>query len=95
MFVFGVGILVKGSLVNPFFTVNIGSLSRWGVCALFDVIWRIKIPKKVRFFIWQVLLGCVNTFDRLVRRRTSLMGFLCCILCRKAEEDLDHLFWGC
>ena len=55
------------------------------------MIWRIKIPKKVRFFIWQVLLGRVNTLDRLVRGRTSFVGLFCCILCRKAEEDLDHL----
>lgn len=32
--------------------------------------------------------------DRLVRRRTLLAGVFCCMLCRKAKEDLDHLFWN-
>ena len=62
---------------------------------VFDIVWRIKIPMKVRFFIWQVLLGRVSTGDRLVRRRTTLVEPLCCILCRKAEEDMNHLFWDC
>ena len=43
--------------------------------SVFDVIWRTKVPKKVRFFIWQVLLGRVNTIDGLVRRRSLLVGF--------------------
>ena len=60
--------------------------------SFFDVVWRTKVPKKVRFFIWQVLLGLVITVDRLVRR-TLLVGPFCCILCPKVEEDLYHHFW--
>lgn len=30
--------------------------------------------------------------DRLVRRRTLIVVPFCCILCHKAEEDLDHYF---
>ena len=41
------------------------------------------------------MLGWVNPVDRLVRRRTSLVRPFCSMLCRKAEEDLDHLFWEC
>ncbi|KAA0037079.1 suppressor of mec-8 and unc-52 protein-like protein 1 [Cucumis melo var. makuwa] len=52
--------------------------------------YRIKALKKVRFFIWQVLLGQVNTVDRLVRR-TPLVGPFYCMLCRKVEEDLDNI----
>ena len=48
--------------------------------SVFYVVWRIKVPKKVRFFIWQVLLGRVNTINKLVRRRTSLLGPFCCML---------------
>ncbi|TYK04295.1 serine/threonine-protein phosphatase 4 regulatory subunit 3-like isoform X2 [Cucumis melo var. makuwa] len=51
--------------------------------------------QEVRFFIWQVLLGRVNTVDRLVRKRTLFVGPFCCMLCQKAEEDLDHLFCDC
>ena len=63
--------------------------------SIFDVVWRTKVPKKVRFFIWQVLLDWINIVDRLVRRRTSLVGPFCCMLCWMAEEDLDHLIWDC
>ena len=55
--------------------------------------WSGGLRFQVRFFIWQVLLGWVNTVDRLVRRRTSLVGPFCCLLCWKEEEDLDNLFW--
>ena len=55
-------------------------------------VWRIKVPKKVRFFIWQKsLLDRVNIIDRLLKR-TLLVGSFCCLLRRKAEEDLDNLF---
>ena len=64
---------------------------KWSV---FDVVCRIKALKKVRFFIWQVLLGQVNTVDRLVRR-TPLVGPFYCMLCRKVEEDLDNVCWDC
>ncbi|TYK14180.1 uncharacterized protein E5676_scaffold8046G00040 [Cucumis melo var. makuwa] len=50
-----------------------------------------KVPKKVNFFIWQVLLGRVNV-DRLVRKRILLDEPFCCMLCRKVEENLDQLF---
>ena len=56
------------------------------------MVWRATVPKKVRFFIWQVLLGRVNTVDRLVRKRTLLVSPFCCILCWKVEEDLDYFF---
>lgn len=47
----------------------------------------------MRFFIWQVLLGQVNNVDGLVRK-TSLVGSFCCLLCQKAEQNLDHLLLG-
>ncbi|KAA0040209.1 ty3-gypsy retrotransposon protein [Cucumis melo var. makuwa] len=53
------------------------------------------VPKKARFFIWKVILDRVNTVDRLVRRRTSLITPFCCMLCQNVEEDLDHLSWEC
>ena len=33
---------------------------------VFCEVWRIKIAKKIKFFIWQVLLGHMNTLDRLI-----------------------------
>lgn len=62
---------------------------------VFDVVCRIKVPKKARFFIRQVLLGWINTIDRLVKSMTLLVGPFSCFLCQKAKEDLDNLFWDC
>ena len=57
------------------------------------MVWRTNVPKKVKFLIWLVFLGRVNTVDRLARR-TSFVGAFCCMLCQKAEENLNHLFLG-
>lgn len=73
----------------------------WKVLWIADTLWRInskerriKVPKKAKFFSWQVLLGRVNLLDRLLRKYL-LVGPFCCIHCRKVEEDLDYLLWGC
>lgn len=58
-------------------------------------VWRVKIPKKIEFFIWQVLLGRMNTLGRLAKKMPSLMGPSCRILCQKAGKHLDHLLWDC
>lgn len=63
--------------------------------SVFLVLWRIKVPRKIRFFSWQVLHGCANTLDRLIRKLSLLVGPFGCILYRKAEEDLDHILWYC
>ncbi|TYK15328.1 endoplasmic reticulum-Golgi intermediate compartment protein 3-like [Cucumis melo var. makuwa] len=34
--------------------------------SVFDVVRRNKVPKKVKFFVWQVLLGRGNTINRLI-----------------------------
>lgn len=66
----------------------------WKVLWIADTLWRIKVPKKAKFFSWQVLLGRVNLLDWLLRKYL-LVGPFCCIHCRKVEEDLDYLLWGC
>ena len=92
MFTVGVRILVKGFSCKSFFRLLLYR-SPIGE-SVFDVIWRFNILNKIRFSIWP-LLGCVNTLDRLVRRRTLHVRPFFCILSRKGEENLNHLFWGC
>lgn len=53
---------------------------------------RIKIPRKVKCFTWQVLHGHTN--DGLACDEVAL-GPFCCILCWKVKEDFDHIFWLC
>lgn len=35
---------------------------------VFDILWRIKVPKKVKFFTWKVLLGHMTTLDWLFKK---------------------------
>lgn len=45
-------------------------------------------------FSFQVLQGCANTMDWLVKN-LPLLGLFCGILCWKVKEDLDHILWRC
>lgn len=44
--------------------------------SIFMVLWRIKNPRNVRFFTWQVLHNPANTLDQLVRTMPSLVFLL-------------------
>ena len=90
MFAFVLLILLRVFLYIFFSVVVDPSPSRESV---FHELWRIKIPKKAKFFTWQVLLGHVNIIDRLLRNKFLLMGPSCCILYQKVKEDLDHILW--
>ena len=59
--------------------------------SVFSLVWRIKVLRKLCFFTWQVLHGRISMKDRLLRKMPLLVGHFCCILCWKAEEDLDHI----
>lgn len=71
--------LEEGEVMSDF-----GFLILWKGCRsnLFNF-WSIKIPKKVRFVTWQVLLGLLGhtyMMDRLVRKMSLLVEPFCCIV---------------
>ncbi len=59
----------------------------------FDQLWKLKIPLKVKIFVWLVLRRRVLTVDLLLKRGWS--GVDHCVMCRGAPESVDHLFLGC
>lgn len=63
--------------------------------SIFLAVWRIKIPRKLRFYTWLVLHGQPNPLDKLHRKVLILFGSSCCILYWKAEEDIGHILWSC
>ena len=69
--------------------------SSFVVDSVINVLWRTKIPDKVEFSFWQVLLGRVSKLDKLMRKMPSLMDPFCFIHCLKVEKNLDHLLWEC
>ncbi|XP_015969969.1 uncharacterized protein LOC107493386 [Arachis duranensis] len=58
-------------------------------------IWRGLVPPRIELFTWFVLVGRVNTKERL--RRLGVIDQLdsICVLCKKDVEDLHHLFLRC
>ena len=59
-------------------------------------IWKNKIPKKVKFFLWSLAYRSLNTHEKLQRKiQNTLISPSMCCLCAKDEETLDHLFLHC
>ena len=56
-------------------------------------IWKVKVPKRVIFFLWTAIHGRIFTFDNLMLRGLSLV-YRCCTCCCN-EESVDHLFLQC
>jgi ribonuclease HI len=56
-------------------------------------LWKLKVPNKVKIFLWRVLRGCLP-----VRARLSSKGVQCdtkCPCCGEYEENEWHCFVGC
>jgi zinc-binding in reverse transcriptase len=53
-------------------------------------VWKLKIPLKIKLFIWLALQGKILTKDVLLRRGWS--GFTYCVFCT-ILESFDHIFF--
>ena len=63
---------------------------------IFSQLWKTKIPKKCRFFIWSLLHCCINTADILQRKVSTLnLSSNWCSLCKRHSEEIDHIFIDC
>ncbi|QHN94447.1 uncharacterized protein DS421_17g601310 [Arachis hypogaea] len=58
-------------------------------------IWKDLVPPQVEFFSWFVLVGRVNTKDRLNRLGILQQNDTMCMLCKKDTENIQHLFITC
>jgi hypothetical protein len=56
------------------------------------IIWKLKMPLKIKIFMWYFLKGVVLTKDNLARRNWN--GSLRCCFCMK-NETIQHLFLDC
>ncbi len=59
----------------------------------FVQLWKLKVPLKVKIFVWLVLRRRVLTVDNLLKR--GWYGDTTCVLCSRQTETGDHLFAGC
>lgn len=62
--------------------------------SVFAMVWRIKIPRKVRFFTWQVLHNQANILDKLGWKLPTLFGPFVVFFVER-QGDLDHILWSC
>ena len=53
------------------------------------IIWFVKAPRRVSFFVWTATWGRILTHDNLIKRGFSLVGWCC--MCRRSGETVDHL----
>lgn len=66
------------------------------VAAACKRIWKNDAPSKVLIFTWRVLLERVATRDALSRRGIlHSQNDLCCVLCFRENESVEHLFLAC
>ncbi|GKV39420.1 hypothetical protein SLEP1_g47185 [Rubroshorea leprosula] len=56
-------------------------------------LWRLKIPPKVRVFLWRAILNSLPSLDNLVKR--GVLQEMNCPNCQGADETLMHLLFFC
>ena len=59
-------------------------------------IWKTSVPAKVKVFIWLLVLGKVNVHTTMQKRRPyHYLSPGWCVLCKKENKSIDHLFLHC
>lgn len=56
------------------------------------VAWKLKLPLKIKIFLWYLKKGVILTKDNLAKRRWQ--GSTKCCFCR-SKETVQHLFFDC
>ena len=58
-------------------------------------VWRGPAPSKAELLVWFLILGRLNTRDRLRRLNVLRINDLSCPLCNSKVESTSHLFFSC
>jgi hypothetical protein len=58
----------------------------------FKRIWKTKVPKKIKVFMWLVEQNAILTKDNLIGKKW--LGSPSCYMCGE-HESIDHLFFSC
>jgi hypothetical protein len=65
-------------------------LIRETVLNIHRVVWKLKLPSKIKVFLWYVRRGVILTKDNLVKRNWK--GCTRCCFC-SSEESIQRLFF--
>jgi ribonuclease HI len=60
---------------------------------VWKIIWKLKVPAKVKIFIWRSLHGIIPVKCVLVNRHIGTSGE--CPICHQGAEDIRHLLFTC
>lgn len=63
------------------------------ICWLWCHLWKLKVPNKMRLFMWCILSNKVPIELNLMKQ--DFQGPSRCCLCLSNLEDIDHLFLHC
>ena len=66
---------------------------RPGVVFPWKMIWKVKAPPRVAFFIWFAAWGKILTCENLRLRGYTMVGWCC--MCKRDGEMVDHLLIHC
>jgi hypothetical protein len=56
------------------------------------MLWKAKLPLKIKIFMWLIKQGAILTKDNLTRR--NWQGDKTCSFCC-GDENIEHLFFSC
>jgi hypothetical protein len=57
------------------------------------IIWGVKTPRRISFFLWTTARDKILTCDNLIKRGHVLVAWCC--MCKKGWETVDHLLIHC
>jgi len=72
---------------------EISNNSHMHVHGRWNLIWKLKMPPKIKNFLWRVCCGCFLTRDHLSSRGVSCP--LDCVQCSNIYEDSIHILIEC
>lgn len=58
-----------------------------------SVLWKLRVPPKVKNFLWRLGRNCIPTRDVLIRRHLDVPSE--CPFCAQSDKTLLHLFAEC
>ena len=60
---------------------------------VWEILWKLQIPSKVKIFMWKALHGIVPVMSILANRHIPVSGQ--CPICKLDAEDIAHLLFKC
>nr|KYP72974.1 hypothetical protein KK1_005580 [Cajanus cajan] len=88
----GTGVFTVRSAYNALLTQALGTQQIRFTC----VVWKIKIPPKVKIFIWRLFVNALPTKEQLLNKNVALQAYQQrCPFCNDALETIHHVIFSC